>query len=252
MKKSIKFILAISVCLFMFVSCMPAGTYPESYNDVKLVQLEKPKDNQEVAVLHTNLGDIKFVLYEEYAPKTVKQFKELVKEGFYNNKECYGIQTETKTMFSGATTEDGKKGKIATENNKPLDVEFSQNLWHFSGAVSAYGEEEGFYNKKIKSDSRFFIMGNRPVDPQILKAMEDYQYPKEVIDAYKNAGGLPTLTGKYTVFGQVIEGMDIVNSVIQSDFKKVDGKDSIKPNKSLIIKKVEIIPYSKNSAKKIA
>ncbi len=252
MKKIIKSILVITLCMFSLVSCMPAGSYPESYSDVNLVQLSQPKENQEMAILHTNLGDIKFVLYEEYAPNTVKQFKKLVEEGFYNNKECYGIQTETSTMFTGATTDDGKEGKIATDDNKPLDVEFSQNLWHFTGAVSAYGSEEGIYNKKIKSDSRFFIMGNRSVDPQILKAMEDYKYPTEVIDAYKEVGGLPTLTGKYTVFGQVVEGLDIVNSVIDSGFKKEDGKETIKPNKSLVIESAEIVTYTPQSVKSIA
>lgn len=245
MKKINKSLLAILLFLVVFVSCMPTTNiaFPENYKDVNLIQLKPPKENQEMAVIHTNLGDIKFVLYEEYAPKTVKQFKKLVNDGFYNNKKCYGIETNNKTIFTGATTEDGKKGKIDTENSKALDVEFSQNLWHFSGAVSAYGTEKGIYNKTIKSDSRFFILGNRGVDTEILKVMEQYHYPKEVIEAYKYLGGLPTITGKYTVFGQVVEGLDIVNDVINSDFKEVHGKKTIKPNKELIIYSIDIINY---------
>lgn len=246
MKNIIKSFLCMTLWLTGFVSCLPQEI-PQNYDDATLVQLYQPQPNQEMAVLNTNLGEIKFVLYEQYAPNTVKQFKKLVEEGFYNNNECYGIQSNISALFMGSSDEDGEKGEIRTDDNNALDVEFSPSLWHFTGAVSAYGDEKGFYNKSIKSDSRFFFMGERAVDTDIINSMEDYDYPKQVIDAYKQLGGVPTLTGKYTVFGQVVEGIDIINKVINSSYQEIDGNKTIKPNLNLVIENITITNYTQKS-----
>lgn len=242
--KKISVIFSLTLFFFMFISCVPSSAKPSDYKSAELLQLSEPKENQEMAILHTNLGDIKFVLYEDLAPNTVKHFKKLVNEGFYNNRDFYGIQLSDNAIFSGAVSEDGKKAKITTDNKKPIDVEFSSSLWHFSGAVSAYGDEVGFLDKKIVSDSRFFIMGYKEVDYDLLRSMEEYGYPTQVINAYKLMGGNPTLTGKYTVFGQVIEGLEIINTVIDSGYKKGNGHNLIRPNMDIIIKEAEIAKYS--------
>ena len=57
-------------------------TDPVNEESMKLVQLESPADGQDMAVMTTDKGVIKFVLYPEYAPKAVDNFKKLVKEGF--------------------------------------------------------------------------------------------------------------------------------------------------------------------------
>lgn len=58
------------------------GTY--DFTQMDLVQLNKPSEGQDVAVIETNLGTITAVLYAEFAPKTVANFKKRAEEGFYD------------------------------------------------------------------------------------------------------------------------------------------------------------------------
>lgn len=244
MNKLFKAVLAVTFSLFCLAGCMPAGTEAPNEN-LNLIQLEGPQEGQEMAIVTTNKGIIKFVLYEEYAPNTVAQFKELVNEGFYNNNAIFSTQKEISGFLAGASDELGNEGKTTAEDGKGIDPETTPNIWHFPGAVSAIGDEEGLFIKEVKADSRFFILGDRPVDTDIVEQMEENQYPEEVIDAYKELGGMPGYTGKFTVFGQVIEGMDVVNEIINTETETdEEGKDTGVPKEELIIEKIEFSTYS--------
>lgn len=247
MNKLIKTIFAATLVVCCLTACMPAGSEPISKN-MHLVQLDPPEEGQEMAVVTTNKGVIKFVLYEKYAPNTVKQFKTLVEEGFYNNSPIYAVQKDISTFLTGSSDGVGKEGKVVTEDGKKIKAETTPDLWHFSGAVSAYGESSGVLTKQIQSDSRFFILGDRPADTAVIEEMEEYSYPEEVINAYKEKGGLPLYTGQFTVFGQVIEGMDVVNDIIDSKMEKDEaGQETPIPDEELVIEKIELAAYSSTS-----
>ena len=66
------------------------GTY--DFTQMDLVQLNKPSEGQDVAVIETNLGTITAVLYAEFAPKTVANFKKRAEEGFYDGKPFFALQ----------------------------------------------------------------------------------------------------------------------------------------------------------------
>ena len=68
--------------------------------------------------------------------------------------------------------------------------------------------------------------------------LKQYGYPDNLLEAYKTYGGSMHLFGKHTVFGQVFEGMDIVDKIAAA---KTDDKN--KPVNSVIIEKIDIIEY---------
>ena len=220
--------------------CFPAGTKSSDYESIDLVQLQKPKEGQDMAVITTPYGTISFVLYTEHAPNTVAQFKALVEKGYYTNNAFWGVNTESSSILGGASDAEGKTGEICTPDNKPVVSEASMDLWHFTGAVSAYGDEKGLFTKTIQADSRFFIMGTKEPLIEIAEQMESNDYPTEVIEAYKTLGGFPLFTGSFTVFGQVVDGLDVVDTILKQPVKK----STIYPEEEILIEKIELTTYT--------
>lgn len=238
--KFIKITSFLVACVFLMAGCMPSTATGIKDEDIDFVQLKEIKEGQDIAVIETSKGTIKMVLFENEAPKTVKQFKKLINDGFYNDKEIF-IQKDFKGLISGAEDETGVKGKIGTEDGKAIECEVTPNLWHFSGAVSVLGYQKNKFSKTMLSDSRFFIIGDVDATTETVSEMEKYKYPQKVIDAYKEHGGLPTYTGSYTVFGQVYEGLDIVDEIINLPVKEED----VVPEDGTKIIKIELSKYEK-------
>lgn len=209
-------IIALVAGVALVVSgCMPStpsSEAPIDPADVEFIQYNPMQDGEEVAIIETTLGQMKMRLFPREAPITVTHFRKLVKEGYYTNKKIF-LEGTTKAMVTGAVGDDIREGKLATDDGKKISTEITQNLWHFTGAVSAWGEPANRFNNDILSDSRFFIIGDIPADTELITQMEQYEYPEKVINKYKEEGGLPHFTGSYTVFGQIYEGIHIVKQI---------------------------------------
>ncbi len=232
---------SILLCsVFFLTGCMEPTTTGMQEEEIEFVQLNEKKEGQEIAVIETSKGTIKMVLFPNEAPKTVAQFKKLIQEGFYNDKEIF-IKPDFKAFITGANDASGAKGKIATDDGKALQCEVTPNLWHFSGAVSVLGYEKSRFSKTLLSDSRFFIVGDIDATNDMVSQMEEFKYPQRVINAYKEHGGLPQYTGAYTVFGQVYEGLEIVNEIINL----TANEETASPQDGTKIIKIELSKYEK-------
>lgn len=232
-------------------ACMPAGATPPDYSNMTLVQLEEPAEGTDLAVVTTNLGTFKFVLYDEYAPNAVANFKALVEDGFYQNNPVYAINDNSGLLTAGASSEDGsigvvvrEDGSYSEEEDDKIDVEVSTDLWHFTGAVSMFGEEKGAFSTTVLGDSRFFIVGYSEPTSDMADELGDYNYPEAVIDAYKRTGGQPIYTGAYTVFGQIVEGFDVVYAITSAETTEEDGVSTGIPAEDIIIEDITLTTYS--------
>ncbi len=211
--KKIKAVSLMLACTVLFSGCMPADATGLSEDDITFIQLEEVQDGAETAEIETSLGTITMVLFPKEAPNTVAYFKKLVNEGFYTDKPIFP-DSSAEIMISGTDGTDLTQGVVNTDDGKPIECEITPNLWHFSGAVSVLGYEKSKLSRQMLSDSRFFIIGSKDATTDMVNQMEEYHYPQKVIDAYKEHGGLPQYTGSYTVFGQVIDGMDVVDKIV--------------------------------------
>ncbi|WMJ22458.1 peptidylprolyl isomerase [Paludicola sp. MB14-C6] len=240
--KKLKVIAVILVIIFVFTGCMPANSTGVKQEDINLIQFQDFKEGQETAVITTSLGTIKMVLFAKEAPKTVAHFKKLVNSGFYNNKTVF-IESNAKSFVTGAKDETGVSGELMTDDKKAIQCEVTPNLYHFSGAVSVLAQEKNPFSKKMVSDSRFFIVGDVSASSNVVEQMEKYKYPPKVVDAYKEHGGLfPQFVGLYTVFGQVYEGLEVVNEISKL---KCDAKTKL-PTEKFVIEKIELSTYQKS------
>ena len=190
--------------------------YPQlNLADVKAVQ----------ATIKTNQGDIKLQLFPDQAPKTVKNFVELAKQGYYKGVIFHRVIPDF--MIQGDDpTGTGAGGESIY--GQAFEDEFSEELFNFKGALSMANAGPN------TNGSQFFIVTNENVPADMVGQMKAAGYPDEVIARYQE-GGTPWLDFHHTVFGQVIEGMDVAQKISQV---KRDFRD--RPEEDVVIEDVEI------------
>lgn len=220
------------------------GSY--DFNAMKLVQLEEPKEGMDVAVIETSEGTMTAVLYTEYCPNTIANFKARAESGFYDGKPFFAIQQGIYAI-TGSSSEDGTEG--LTEDGKFIPNECSVDLWPFKGALMGYSSNGTTANLGY-SDSRFFFGGAVELTEDNMNELRGYTdtetstqvIPEELIMALKDRGSVPSLAGNYTVFGQVINGFDTLDKILWSE---VDTS-TLRPVKAITITKVTLDTYSKD------
>lgn len=190
--------------------------YPQlNLADVKAVQ----------ATIKTNQGDIKLQLFPDQAPKTVKNFVELAKQGYYKGVIFHRVIPDF-MIQGGDPTGTGAGGESIY--GQAFEDEFSEELFNFKGALSMANAGPN------TNGSQFFIVINENVPADMVGQMKAAGYPDEVIARYQE-GGTPWLDFHHTVFGQVIEGMDVAQKISQV---KRDFRD--RPEEDVVIEDVEI------------
>lgn len=167
------------------------------------------EESKVTATIKTNRGDIKVALFPEQAPKTVKNFIELGKKGYYDGVVFHRIIPDFMVQ-GGDPTGTGMGGESIY--GEKFEDEFSPEVFNLRGALSMANAGPN------TNGSQFFIVQNQNVPGNMLQQLEGAGFPSEIIEAYK-AGGTPWLDFKHTVFGHVIEGMSVVDemSSVQRD-----------------------------------
>lgn len=178
------------------------------------------------AVITTNLGDITIQLFPEQAPKTVKNFTELAKKGYYNGVIFHRVIPDF-MIQGGDPTGTGMGGESVY--GKTFEDEFSHELFNLYGALSMANAGPN------TNGSQFFIVQASETPVQMLEQLKQAGYPEEIIEAYQENGGTPWLDFRHTVFGQVADGMDTVEKIAKV---KTGAQD--KPVEDVVIEKVEI------------
>ncbi len=184
------------------------------------------QENEIKMVMDTTMGAITFKLFPEQAPKTVENFVTLAKKGYYDDIIFHRI-IENFMIQGGDPTGTGMGGESAWGGN--FEDEFHQELFNFRGALSMANAGPN------TNGSQFFIVQAKAVDNGIIKQCEVRGWPKDALKSYKQLGGTPWLDGKHTVFGQVIDGMDVVDAMA-----KVEKGFQDKPKETISIKSVTI------------
>ena len=187
-------------------------------------QLNGPKTGDTVAVMTTSMGVIKIHLFPEYAPKTVENFTTHAKNGYYDGIIFHRV-LENFMIQGGDPLGTGGGGESIW--GRPFADELTPQLHNIRGALSMAN------NGQDSNGSQFFIV-QRPAsayeegyfeplrtdkdmeldwfDGTKVKVKDIWQEP--FIQAYETMGGAQSLDYVHAVFGQVYEGMDVVDAIV--------------------------------------
>ena len=172
------------------------------------IQTALPVAGDTVATMKTNMGEIKIKLFPQFAPKAVENFVTHSKNGYYNGLIFHRVISDF--MIQGG---DPKGIGIGGESiwGAPFEDEFAPELHNLRGALSMAN------SGPATNGSQFFIVQAKQAPAQMLEQMEQLTaedgFPPEATESYKELGGTPWLDFRHTVFGQVFEGMEVVDSI---------------------------------------
>ncbi len=178
-------------------------------------QNKKPAAGKEhIVEITTEFGTIKIKLYNE-TPKHRDNFIKLASEGFYNDLLFHRIISGF--MIQGGDPE--SKGAAPEKRLGSGDVgykvpaEFNDSLYHKKGALCAARDGNA---EKASSGCQFYIVQGKTFTDEELNAMEarsGVKYSAKQREDYKILGGTPQLDKNYTVYGEVIEGLDVLDKI---------------------------------------
>lgn len=215
----------------------------------ELPQLDGVKKGDTIATIHTNYGDIKVWFFPKYAPKAVENFTTHAKEKYYDGVIFHRVINNF-MIQGGDPTGTGMGGESIW--GKEFENEVSLNLRSFRGALcmaNAGADTNG---------SQFYIVQNPDIGEEMKAQFEAIKkdgsqtysedngnkitlgeaFPDKVIEEYEKNGGYPSLDMGYTIFGQVYEGMDVVDKIAA-----VETDASDKPKTEVVIKSIDVGTY---------
>lgn len=181
------------------------------------------KAKEHIVLITTDYGNMKIKLYNE-TPKHRDNFLKLANQGFYNGTLFHRV---IKTfMIQGGDPESknapAEKMLGSGSNGSTVPAEFNNNLIHKKGALAAARTENP---EKASSDCQFYIVQGKTVTMEELNAMESrsgIKYTDEQKKIYTTVGGTPFLDHNYTVYGEVIEGLDVIDKIAAVQTKPGD------------------------------
>jgi len=174
-----------------------------------------PETDDEVAVLETNYGRIVIEFLPSVAPKHVRNFKDLAREGFYDGTRFHRIVRD-------------KNRLTAIQGGDPNTINGDPSIWgqgqrgqrRVSAEISSLRHERGIVSAARKADdlnsatSQFFIC----------------------------VGAQPGFDGQYSIFGRVVEGMNVVDSIARAptEAKTERPSDPVVVNRAYVVKRAEL------------
>lgn len=193
-------------------------SYDFAKMDLDYIQLKAPSAGDKIAIIDTDFGEIRVVLYEQYAPNTVRNFIEKANSGAYNDMPVRNVRNDMYFLTGGS---EDKKGKYVgrVSDDELIENEYSVDLWPFSGAILSYSEKAG------KSDSRWFVINNdaETLTEETINELKETAKDLEnetarekmtaMFDKFYEVGGVFGYAGEYTVFGQTYLGLDVVEKI---------------------------------------
>lgn len=166
------------------------------------------QEKETLVLIKTTKGDITVKLYND-TPSHRDNFIKLINEGWYNNSPFHRVINNF--MIQGGQNQDG-----TLDPGYKVPAEIRENHIHKKGALAAARQADFVNPEKASSGSQFYIVQGQVLsEPQIQMYQQRLgkTFTQEQVEAYTTVGGTPHLDGEYTVFGEVVDGMDVIDKI---------------------------------------
>lgn len=199
-------------------------------------QMAMPEEGEEIAIIHVKeYGDITVKFFPEVAPKAVENFVTHAKNGYYDNGSFHRV-IEDFMIQGGDPLGTGYGGESIWGEGFGTELDYS--LFPYKGALCM-----AMSSLPNSIGSQFFIEQQNSSELMISQ-LKTTVYPEELVNAYSKYGGSPHIYMNYTVFGQVIEGLDVVDKIAK--YTKVeDNNGTVLKENQPVIESIEITTYKK-------
>lgn len=209
----------------------------------------RKKDRKRNVLLETNYGNI-IVRLSDSTPLHRDNFLKLVKIGFYNSVLFHRV-IQNFMIQSGDPNSKHAPAGVPLGNGGPnytIPAEFRQSLFHKKGVIAAARMGDNVNPQKASSGSQFYIVQGKIFSDAGLDSLEKFRLngrkiPPEQREVYKTIGGTPHLDQGYTVFGEVVKGMDVVDKIAAVQTSR--GVDRDRPLQDVRIIKAKLIKRKK-------
>jgi len=211
----------------------------------------KKKDRKRDVLMQTTMGDM-VIRLSDSTPLHRDNFLKLVKVGYYDsvlfhrvikNFMIQGGDPNSKRAEAGKPLGDGSPGYT-------VPAEFRKTLFHKKGALAAARMGDNVNPTKASSGSQFYIAQGKVFTDAGLDSVETFRLngrkiPAEQREVYKTIGGTPHLDQGYTVYGEVIKGLDVLDKIAAVQTSR--GQDRDRPLEDVRIIKAKLIKRKRHT-----
>ena len=216
-------------------------------------------------LLETTAGNIRIALYDE-TPLTRDNFLKITKMGIYDSLLIHRVIKDFMIQSGDTNSKYAKPGQLlgTGDFDYTTEAEFRlPQIFHRRGVVAMARESDEVNPERRSSACQFYIVwGKVFTDDRLIAKVQErldsatqgsVKLTPEMIEVYKTVGGTPHLDGQYTVFGEVVEGMDVVEKIqlVQTD-KNDRPLEDIRIQKATVTKDLpQAEPQKKATTKKV-
>ena len=181
-------------------------------------EMLKAKQKERIVLISTSLGDIKLKLYNE-TPQHRDNFIKLVGVGFFDSTLFHRVMKSFMIQGGDPQSRTAKPGEALGNGDVgyTIPAEFNDSLFHKKGTLAGARQGDNVNPQKASSGCQFYIVQGKTYTDQELNALEasrlKFKLSPAQRKAYTTVGGTPWLDRDYTVFGEVIEGLDVVDKI---------------------------------------
>lgn len=234
MKKTINYLFVLLSIIFITACNSGVSDKKDSLGEkdntnattIEKAEISNLTGNEKIILLNTNFGDIKIALYDG-TPKHRDNFIKLVSESYFNDLLFHRVINSFMIQGGDPNSKNAKPDVMLGEGGPgyTIPAEFKSEYIHKKGVIAAAREGDNVNPEKASAGSQFYIVQGKKWDDKNLDKIEkanNINYSLGQRNIYKTIGGTPFLDNNYTVFGEVIEGIEVVDKIASVETNNYD------------------------------